>query len=444
MRLLTSSISGVRGLKRLSLGIVYWYESTDSIVSRVRSNMFFACPPTVQYISLRSFQEDLSYSDDFSKEYIQLVSGTLQSWEKCDEECGFTATTTALHRRQEPLLDLKELSLMLSDDDISDHDFLSILQHCPNMTTLEMPTLPHVYSVQDMAQKIAQYCPKLSDLSNSEFGGRVPEVQELMLWILKLLPEQQVTRIQCTSTLEWHLHGLSDAGSIFRRHSSTLRNITIGGCGTIDSKAIQAIVVECGALEQLKIAWAMENNGQRQLCMELDDAVEFPWACTKLQELTLTIAIPDHPFHRLAEGVVPYYERPSPTAFSAAEEQQLKSLKTLYQQIGAMTNMHWLDLRAEFYDPEGHRPMTRDYSVMSFPAMLSLGCVKTSRPGFLHLLGGLTRLDRLGGSISAETEETKVTIGTHEYEWMNLHWPELTFTSVLIERISLESMRRQK
>ncbi|KAG0378684.1 hypothetical protein BGX24_003124 [Mortierella sp. AD032] len=435
IRLLVTSISGVRALKRLALEIVYWDASTDSMVSRVRSDLFFACPPTVQSVSLISHQEDLNDRDDFSEEYIQLAPGTLQSWEKCDEGCGLTATIrTAMNRRQEPLLDLKELSLVCSEDDITDHDLLSILQHCPNMTTLGIPTLPAVYNIHNMALKITQYCPKLSDLNNTGFGGRGPQVREVMLWILRLLPEQQVTRIQCTGPLVWDLQGLSSAGSIFRRHSSTLRKIFVTGCRTLDSKAIQAIVVGCGALEQLKVAWAMESNGQRQLCMDLDDAVKFPWVCTKLQELTLAIAIPHHPFHRVAEGVVPYYKRPLLIAFSVEEEQQLKALETLYRQIGSLSGLRWLDLRAEFYDPEGHRSMTRDYRVTSFPAMLSLGCVNTGRPGFLHLFGGLTRLSILEGSISADTEETRVTVGTHEFEWMKQHWPELLCSRGLLDR----------
>ncbi|KAG0380394.1 hypothetical protein BGX24_008643 [Mortierella sp. AD032] len=408
-RLLITSIFGLRKLQTLNVDIAYWRGLTDSPMNRVRSDVFFACPPTLQSIRLSSHQRYLSDNNVILEDYIQLPPGTPQTWEKSDEECGLlTTTTTALPRRQEPLLDLKDLSLGSSAEDITDFELLLILQHCPNLTTLKAPSLPEVYDVQDMAQKTAQYCPKLSDLSTIGTSEQNFSVQKSMVLMLQTLPEQQVTRIQCTGSLEWYLQGLSNAGSIFRRHSSTLRKIFITGCRNLDSKVIQAIVVGCEALEQLNVTWAMESNGQRRLCIDLDDAVEFPWACTKLQELTLTIAIPDHPFHLVTEGVAPYYERPPPTAFSAGEKQQLKSLETLYRQIGALTNMRKLDLRAEFYDPEGRRPLTRDYKRTTFPGMLSLGCERTGRPGFLRLLAGLTQLGLLLGTVTADTKETKI------------------------------------
>jgi hypothetical protein len=141
--------------------------------------------------------------------------------------------------------------------------------------------------------------------------------------------------------------------------------------------------------------------------------------------MSLTIAIPNKPFYHLPEGVVPYHKRPSPLTLSAEEDQQLKSLETLYRQIGALTSMRWLNLRAEFFDPEGHYPLTRDYKRISFPGLLSLGCERTDQPGFLHLLAGMTRIERLLGSVSVTSEENKVTVGAREIEWMEQYWPLL-------------------
>ncbi|KAF9129405.1 hypothetical protein BGX30_013960, partial [Mortierella sp. GBA39] len=140
----------------------------------------------------------------------------------------------------------------------------------------------------------------------------------------------------------------------FRRHSSTLREILFIGCQNIDSKAIQAIVVECDALERLTIVQLMDED-QRKRCLELEDAIEFPWACTEIQDLRLTIAIPDTPLHHPANGVVPYYHRPLRTTLSAEETQQFRDLETLYQQLGALTELERLDLRALFFDPSSIR-----------------------------------------------------------------------------------------
>jgi hypothetical protein len=49
--------------------------------------------------------------------------------------------------------------------------------------------------------------------------------------------------------------------------------------------------------------------------------------------------------------------------------------------------------------------------------MLNLRNEETGRPGYLHHLGGLSKLRALFGSVSATTKETKVTIGIEEVKW---------------------------
>ncbi|KAF9340906.1 hypothetical protein BGZ91_011911 [Linnemannia elongata] len=47
--------------------------------------------------------------------------------------------------------------------------------------------------------------------------------------------------------------------------------------------------------------------------------------------------------------------------------------------------------------------------------------------GYLRLLGGLTKLKELRGSVSATTEETKYQMTWGEVRWMAGHWPNLEF-----------------
>ncbi|KAH7055122.1 hypothetical protein BKA57DRAFT_453084 [Linnemannia elongata] len=146
----------------------------------------------------------------------------------------------------------------------------------------------------------------------------------------------------------------------------------------------------------------------------------------RIQNLNLTIAIPDEPLHRSKElGLVPYYNRPSPTTLSPAETAQFQSLEALYRQLGALTKLQSLELKAIFYDPVGARAISTTFRLNSFPGMLNLKNEETGRPGYLHLLRGLTKLRRLSGSISATNEETKATIGMEEVKWMDKHWPTL-------------------
>ncbi|KAG0220124.1 hypothetical protein BGX33_008481 [Mortierella sp. NVP41] len=47
------------------------------------------------------------------------------------------------------------------------------------------------------------------------------------------------------------------------------------------------------------------------------------------------------------------------------------------------------------------------------------------RPGYLERLGRLTNLEELRGSVYADTDETAVTVGWLEDQWIALHWPRL-------------------
>lgn len=427
-RLLTRSVSGLQRLQNLHVFFYQWEEWAGSWMSQVAIDLFFACPSTLRTCKVRSSELDESDLDVFTDEYIQLSPGTLQSWEKSDEECGLTTTTP---RRQEPLLLLKSLSLGALDEGTTEEDIRSVFQHCPNITTLDMPPVPSVINdTRRLGQDIAQYCPKLSDLSFHAFGSGSDVAGELLVWILEALPQQQVTSFYCDHLPPFTALGLgggSDAGYIFRRHSSTLRTIITSGCKNIDSKAIQTILVGCEALEDFFIAWELGSDQQR-LCLHLEDAIEIPWVCTRIQRLDLRIAIPEEPLHRLADGVVPYYNRPLPTTLSEEETAQFRMLESFYRQIGTLTELQFLNLRALFFDPrENGRKVSSELYDGTFPGLLSLGSHETGRPGYLHLLGGLTKLRSLDGSVSVTTEEAKATLGMGEVIWMEQHWPALEY-----------------
>lgn len=422
--LLTRTISGLQSLQNLLVFFYQWDEWAGPWTSRIGVDLFLTCAPTLRTGAVKTGE---LYDDDidvFTDEFVLLSPGDLQSWEKSDEECGLN---TATPRREEPMLGLKTLSLGALAGETMEEDIRSVFRRAPNLTVLNISPIPSIISdVRRLAQDIAQYCPKLSDLSFHTLGEGAEVAGELLILILKALPPQQVTRFYSNYLPLFTAESLgngAEAGSIFRQHSGTLRMLSLSGCRNIDSKAIQTILVRCEALEDLQIAWKTRSN-QRQLCLHLEDAVEFPWGCTKLQRLDLRIAIPDEPLHHLAEGVVPYYNRPAPTILSLAETAQFQSLGSLYQQIGALTELRSLDLKAVFFDPaEKGRGISAQYT--TFPGLFVLWNNEAGRPGYLQLLGGLTKLESLSGPICAMDEEARVTIGMNEVRWMDQHWPAL-------------------
>ncbi|KAG0279128.1 hypothetical protein BGZ97_009617, partial [Linnemannia gamsii] len=236
---------------------------------------------------------------------------------------------------------------------LSEEELRGMLALCPNLTDIVIPSISSI-NPQQLAQDIAQkLCPKLTTLHKGHDSNWM-----LMVRILEALPAQQVQEFNCLESA-FMIPGLSsdDIGSMFRRHSQTLRVLRLKGWRDIDSKTIQVILVECVALEQLDVHFwnvmmigPQQQQQQRQqrwtLCIDLDDAIEFPWGCTNIRDLSLTITIPDEPFRHLGKGEVPYYVRSFPTILTEAEAAQFRSLEALYRQLGALTELERLDLKA--------------------------------------------------------------------------------------------------
>ncbi|OAQ22884.1 hypothetical protein K457DRAFT_888083 [Linnemannia elongata AG-77] len=127
-------------------------------------------------------------------------------------------------------------------------------------------------------------------------------------------------------------------------------------------------------------SWEQQEGERGELCVELQDATEFPWVCTGLTELVLTIGIPDTPLHH-HEGSDPYYVRAAPVVLSEAKRHQFGKLERLYERIGSLTQLRILNLRVFYFDPTGVRALSKFYRRNSFPGLLSLGDVASGRPG---------------------------------------------------------------
>ncbi|KAF9548504.1 hypothetical protein EC957_006317 [Mortierella hygrophila] len=413
-RLLMTTLLRLQRLRALYLGFILRFFTTAELMHKVEMYFLSACPPTLRKLTLKSRlgRESDFYIGDLSEVYPEYAPGSLLSWEKPDEECGLTTST--MPRRQGPFLELRELHLGEVEERFSRDDLQSILQQCPNLITLEMPKLPRINDVQQLAGEIVQWCPRLSDLSIRSVW-RDGKVRELIDWIVRALPPQQVTRFISNGTPAHAIQGLGDAGPMYQRHSTTLREISLNCYQRIDSKVVQTILVECEALEIFKIHLSSYGDPY-PLSLHLEDAIEIPWACTRIQELQLTIAIPERPFFFRADGTIPYYYRPPPTTLLAEETQQFRELESLYRQLGKLTQLQRLDLQALYFDPITMLESSWDFRDNSFPGMLSLGSKKRGRPGYLRLLGELTKLKTLVGSVAANTMETSMTFGMDEVD----------------------------
>ncbi|KAF9144003.1 hypothetical protein BGX30_014092 [Mortierella sp. GBA39] len=385
-RRLENVIAGLHAIKKLELSIKSEVNMRFAILSR----LFFSCPLSLQRLRL-----------DFPGR-----------WTDEDER----GNVIAVPRRQEALINLRELSIRGIHDWSSATDIRSIFAHCPNINKLSLSVIMGHQETDEIEQFISEHCPRIESLDFS--GYNLKSLDPFPFRIMESLPSQQITEFVYRGALLNDINFKTDVA--FHRHSTTLRSIIIRGHGTFPKALFPMITKECCNLDELFIqfGWSLDSH------ITFDDALQTPWACTKLTSLALGISGCELP---VEPGVKPYYHRSTPITLSEVEEQHFSRLEFLYRQIGSLTALQELDLAMvpPDEDLDGMPLEHRSMNSTSFPAMLSIRNTATNRPGFLHHLSGLKQLKELRGSVSAETDETKVTMGWAEAKWMDQNWPKL-------------------
>ncbi|KAG0308708.1 hypothetical protein BGZ97_013278 [Linnemannia gamsii] len=482
-RLLTRSIFGLKQLQDAEFGLVRCEEEEEGWGPKATRGLafavFYACPPLLSRFCVEVTEKELYLQDDMAEEYWEAEPGKPQSWEMMDGdemregEMMMTAAPPRWLREEEPLSHLTSLKLRdMGEENISEDELRSMLAHCPNLTEIELPCVVPVKDIRRLALDIAHsLCPRLTILEENRSSAERWVCHGLAVRIVDALPEHQVQRLRCLG-LSFAIPNLlnssgNDTRPIFRRHSQTLREVVLWSCWEISSKTIQMILVECLALERLDARSAtrtprrtfndlMEGIPFRgEFSIDLQDAVEFPWGCTRIKDLRLTISIPDLYDDDDDNGDDDDDDSDndnqptSPTTVATAAEDMtatalVQRLESLYRQLGALMELERLYLQAVFYDPGAHCHLPRTYWLSTFPGMLldttgdgGPGGGSGGRPaGYLHLLGGLTRLkDLYVSSRSPRKEENNLTIGVEELKWMGKHWPMLEETSPISKRI---------
>ncbi|KAG0289907.1 hypothetical protein BGZ96_006624 [Linnemannia gamsii] len=395
-RRLGEAIAGLHALKKLDLTVF----CRDNIKLALLYQLFLGCSSSVRLLNLHMIQHE-----DFVGE---------------EDERGDTA---AVARRLEPLINLEELSVMGAYEWNSAADIGSIFACCPNIKRLSLVVSTEYQVNESIEQFIGRQCPKIELLSYRRWST-TPD--PFPFRIMESLPAQQVTGFEYVGALPKVTDFKTDVA--FQRHSTTLRKICIDGKGTVTKVMASVILNGCFNLETLFIA--RESSDPH---IALADAIEYPWACTKLQQLSLAISGCELP---VEPGVKPYYSRPTPITLTEVETQHFSRLEDLYQRIAALTELRELYLTMVLLGEDGEGDDgTMLYSRRSFPAMLNLQDGQTGRPGFLQLLSELKKLEKLEGSVSVESDETKVTVGRTEAIWMDQNWPDLQHTDFFMDDV---------
>ncbi|KAG0214681.1 hypothetical protein BGX33_001939 [Mortierella sp. NVP41] len=382
------------------------------------SDLFFVCPPSIRKLEAHLFLREM---DADTGEQQQAVAGDDNDNDGSDKNAG---GKLVVPKRQAPLQHLMDLLIPFTTTEMTMEEVKSILSHCYKLESVYFYRSEPNPRNHDFATIVATCCPLLKRLTfgsvNCETGSSFPH--DLMVAV----KEQQVEEFKWTVSPRFDGLGGVEATIMFRRHSRTLRKVVFEMFAQTSSEALCAVLFVCEALEEFRVQWYDDTckDDLAEMYILLWDAVREPWVCTRLRHLKVPFEIallddgPDY---------VPYYNSMSVVSLSDREQEQFGLLKQLYRQIGSLTKLSYLDLRTLVFDDHGLSTLTPCHRC-SFPALLSLGDGEWGRPGYLALLGGLTKLRELRGSVYADRDETVVTMGWSEARWIAAHWPRLEVT----------------
>ncbi|KAF9135289.1 hypothetical protein BGW39_003714 [Mortierella sp. 14UC] len=360
-RLLAKAIFGLSELTVLDLTLSY----REDLPFQFGATIFFHCCPSIRKFKL-AFREEYDKDDE-------------DTWWKLGDVAGDTNWMIE-SKKQEPLPSLEELSLWYFTEEVATDEILSIFARCPNIKNLEIPLLFDDCDHDAIGKFIGKVCPQLRSLCCGSTDEGTAVDGPLALRIMEALPAQQ------------------------------LENMTFYGMVLTDGTAsilLGPILEECVNLKVLDIPY---NRYQKTgLYTTLADLLERPWNCTKLDTLTLSITGCELPVDPKSQ---PYYTRPAPIELSQVETDHFARLEEFYRRLGTLTKLEYLHLEMVTLDAESQMVTTK--TPKCFPALISLGDPKTGRPGYLRLLGNLTKLRHFRGSIKIRTFHVRTLEEPHQ------------------------------
>ncbi|KAG0293210.1 hypothetical protein BGZ96_003151 [Linnemannia gamsii] len=380
---LAKTISGIATLQTLHLTIF----SAENLPAIIAPTIFFACPPMIRTLSIKTYS---------------LRAGT------------YRATTGALNEepptpRQTPLHYLTDLTMAV-EHRLQFSDILAILDHCPEIVSMNIPIIQPFSDREQAAAAILDLCPKLRNLSLHEHSDTISE--QVLFAILGVMPKDTLQSFSYSLYRERMYNSLVVP---LERHFDSLRSIKLIECIWIRPEQVQAILFTCSVLEVFVITEANDH----ELSITVGDLVEELWASTRIVELALVVNI----------GAIesPRYQRRRD--FTEEEREQVSLFERFFRQLGSLAALRALCLSvlvsADVLDMESNPLAFRDYT---FPGLLALGddVDPEGRWGCLQELAGLKYLEVVRGSFNTDAWlPAGYEFEKQDVEYMAVHWPRL-------------------
>ncbi|KAF9335867.1 hypothetical protein BGZ91_010297 [Linnemannia elongata] len=399
VRDLCRTISGLRQLRTLRLNGL----APDHIAFRALEVIFFSCPGSLEELYMLSLMED-------REKILQL-----DPW-KCDWDYG----QGPLVLRKGPLRYLKILDIPSSYAGYQAPLLCRILEHCPALESLSIPSLRDMEVSEKVAETIGKHCSLITTLRmlrpfEDNKGAS-------MMSMMEAIPGQQLKSFQLFAYVDYFSDRLRAA---WTRHSETLQRIELTSCRTLASAVLRTVLTQCQALEIL----VLSEFYSTKCCLTLEDAVMDKWACTRIRTLSIPVKL-------TPDGKSPFYlTDPSKTWWRGDDHAHWEMLGKFYAQIGSLTELRVLDLRsaASIHIPSVvalEHMQEVPFQKNCLPGMLVLENPST-RLGYLSKFARLTKLQELRGSIVWRHMAEEAKMGERDVDWIVEHFPALSVAHFL-------------
>ncbi|KAG0282155.1 hypothetical protein BGZ96_000787, partial [Linnemannia gamsii] len=453
LRCLARSLSGLINLTHLriemfSAGSVSWLSAPMIPV------LFFAFPRSVVSVKLEAYTDKSNNEEDDERRLRAVLdTGEEDCWGEEDLEPSLDWDEGDLVAREEPLENLRELVLPIFRKGYTADHILRILRQCPALETWDIPSVRNKEAGEVMTRTIREMAIRDEHSQGREHGQEHEQGQESKSrfylrhltvrdpwldnggekWIsvMDALPEQQV---QSTEFFKYQDSYPERTLPALLRHCDTLQSIIFQDTENINNRTLATILRRCRGLETF---WVTGLYGL-PITLYLDTAIQQEWVCTGLKDLRITVDLSVLLLQRMERGDIPagpegrriYRET---VAVSRIDDPPTKEywakLEKFYTQLGKLTCLEVLELlTAKIQSGANHM-------AHPLPGLLSLQeeDERNWRRGFLSLLSGLKKLRVVHGSLWAGSEDSTVTFGQRETEWILENWPALESIEFLPE-----------
>ncbi|KAF9901065.1 hypothetical protein EC991_006576 [Linnemannia zychae] len=441
VRLMAWTLSGLAHLKLLELS------SLDQTKDHVGEYLLFYCSDTLESFQLKAEIEsssrthpvvispwyDLTQTDEYF--YIDVSPNWMSDSFHGDIE---------IPRRPMPLL--KSLRMPAKPLLGYTNELCPVLENCPALESWHLPTVGrHSFDVGETLAIIKELQLPLKRLT-VDYPRQHDALYRIPGSIMDALAPHTLESFSI-SCFEDDL--TSSLTSRFSRHSATLCEINFDAVEELYSSTIENILTSCHALEKLVVRRGSKSDDPNEIDLLKDasltiyDATTKPWVCLGLKHLEIPVQL-----HWLSPSIA------LPEVGSKVwchnwlhtqDDKDWECLRKFYTQIGALHRLEVLDLKACMVYLEAPKGFKTTCYYLSLPGMLlmpppppnahtspALHKKKYPVPGFLDLLGGLTQLRELRGSVRVDLPAMVATMRLDSYRWIGRHWPKLKVAEFLL------------